>query len=229
MTLNIFKKPIILLMITAVAMVSGCGDDDNVPTTSPTTYDIVCLSEVGDHGTVFTLTKPQSSRLISYSVNARLDTTKIKLGDRIMLAYQTTSQPPYKSGAITPVGYSLINNDSLYTGNITKIPHWDSDPVYIISAWMSEDYLNMRVRLPYISDSRVLGVMLDLPTVNSEYPDCYLVHQLVEPINTFDRSYYISVDMRVLQKLPNCHGFNLKVNNSNMDIDTYTFTLLKYR
>lgn len=224
------KIAALLLLVAIVTVVSACGDDqEGAPTTEATTYDIVCLSEVGNTGSVFTLTKPQGKQLISYTVNGRIDTTRIKLGDRIMLAYRTSGQEPYKSGGITPLGYSLINNDNLYSGYISKIPDWDKDPVYMISTWMSQDYLNMRVRLPYIDKARVLGVMLDSLTIDNEYPDCYLVHQIVEPINTFDRSYYISVDMRQLHKLANCHGFNLKVNNSNMDIDTYTFTLQKYR
>lgn len=217
---------IAILLPLAALWTTGCrGNDDGEPTSRVTVYDIVCLESVGDHGTTFTLTKPAGSELITYATALRLDTTRIKLKDRFMLAYYAPSTGPYTSGTVTPLGYSLITNDTLRAGYIEKIAGWDRDPVYMLSVWMSQDYLNMRTRLPYDDNPRRLGVMIDSLTMDREYPDCYLVHQLKEPINTFDRAYYISVDMAALRRLEHCRGFNLILNNSNLKKDRYTFTL----
>ena len=105
------------------------------------------------------------------------------------------------------------------------VENWDRDPVYMISAWMSQDYLNIRARLPYDTKERLLAVMVDESSLDNEYPDCYLIHRLEEPVNTFERNYYTSFDMSALRKLPACKGFNLILNNSNLQRDTYKFEL----
>lgn len=205
---------------------ASCSNDDGDPTSEVTLYDIVCLESVSKAGTTFTLTKPQGSSVITYKTPLVLDTTRIKVGERFMLAYRTSNQAPYLSGNITPVGYSLITNDTLRAGYISKVDNWDRDPVYLLSSWMSQDYLNLRARLPYDTEPRLLAVMIDSLTLDNAYPDCYLVHRLKEPVNTFERSYYISIDMKGLRKLPSCQGFNLILNNSNLERDTYRFDLL---
>ena len=204
---------------------SGCRDG-NMNEVVPTTYDIVCLNQVSKSLTVFTLTKPGNRDLISYTCNGQFDTTYVKVGQRMLLAYHIPNGGvPYRSGNIEPIGYSLITNDKLRRGNISDVENWDRDPVYMISAWMSQDYLNIRARLPYDTKERLLAVMVDESSLDNEYPDCYLIHRLEEPVNTFERNYYTSFDMSALRKLPACKGFNLILNNSNLQRDTYKFEL----
>lgn len=210
---------------TAAMLATACSDDDGPATTSATAYDIVCLADVNKSGSTYTLTKPQSDNLITYRSREIIDTSVIKLGNRFMLAYLPPDGIPYTSGTIKPLGYSLVTNDTLRYGYISKIENWDRDPVYMLSTWMSQDFLNMRARLPYDTNPRMLAVMLDSLTLDAEYPDCYLVHRLQEPVNTFERNYYISVDMSALRRLDNCRGFNLLLNNSNLKKEQYTFKL----
>jgi len=216
---------ILLLLAGIVTVITACGDNDDEPTTRATAYDIVCLAEVSENGSVYTLTKPLSDELITYRSREIIDTRRIKTGTRFMLAYLPPDGTPYVSGVITPLGYSLINNDTLRYGYIAKIPEWNRDPVYMLSNWMSQDYLNIRARLPYDTRARTLSVMVDSLTLGEEYPDCYLVHRLETPVNTFERSYYLSFDMSALRKLERCRGFNLLLNNSNLTTDRYRFEL----
>lgn len=216
----------ILLLLTGLALtLAACTDNDGEPTSQATVYDIVCLADVGKNGTTYTLAKPQSDKLITYRSREIIDTTRIKLGNRFMLAYLPPDGIPYVSGTIKPLGYSLITNDTLRYGYISKVENWDRDPVYMLTSWMSQDYLNMRARLPYDTRPRVLSVMVDSLTLDAEYPDCYLVHRLEEPVNTFDRAYYLSFDMSSLRKLDRCRGFNLILNNSNLKTDRFKFEL----
>ena len=218
------------MLIAATALTVAACSDDGEPTTNATVYDILCLADVGQSGSIYTLTKPGSDQLITYHSAERLDTSRIKLHSRFMLAYRVPGGgKPYVSGRIQPIGLSLINNDTLRHGYISKIEGWDRDPVYLLSSWMSQDYLNLRARLPYDTEPRTLQVMVDSLTLTQEYPDCYLVHRLKEPINTFERAYYISIDMSALRELENCKGFNLLLNNSNLETDKYTFTLHDYK
>lgn len=216
-----------LLVTAATAMLTTGCREEGPEQVEATLYDIVCLSEVTKQYTRFTLTKPGNDDVITYSINGALDTTHVKIGERLMLAYRTNNQAPYTSGFITPIGYSLITNDTITAGYIDDITDWNRDPVYLTSVWLSQHYLNLRARLPYDTRPRLLTVMIDSLTIDNDYPDCYLIHRLDEPVNTFDRSYYMSFDVSTLFELPDCRGFNLILNNSNMPIDTYTFTISK--
>ncbi len=211
-------------LLTAMALTS-CGDDEGKPTSQATAYDIVCLASVSESGSIYTLTKPMGNDLITYRSHEIMDTSRVKVGNRFMLAYLPPDGVPYSPGVIKPLGYSPITNDTLRRGYISKTAGWDNDPVYLMSNWMSQDYLNLRVRLPYDTRARALGVMVDSLTIGAEYPDCYLIHRLESPINTFDRSYYLSFDMSWLRKLDNCRGFNLILNNSNLRTDRYRYEL----
>ena len=218
----------LLLLLTAAGALSTTGcRQDGPDSVEATLYDIVCLSEVSKNGTRFTLTKPGNDELITYSVNGVLDTTHVKVGERLLLAYRTHNLAPYTSGTITPVGYSLITNDTLTAGYIDRVTDWNRDPVYLTSVWMSQHYLNLRARLPYDTKPRLLTVMVDSLTINDEYPDCYLIHRLEQPVNTFDRSYYMSFDVKSLCDRPSCRGFDLILNNSNLPRDEYRFNISK--
>lgn len=225
------RKPALLVtLLTLLAMIlPSCSDSNDGPATEEiTSYDIVCLSEFDSKkGSTFTMTKPSGNRLITYSSSQLIDTTIVHLGDRLILAYRTANQEPYKSGHITAVGYSPINNDRLRRpGSSTTVA--ESEPVYLMSGWMSQDFLNLRLKLPYTQVKRQLYVAVQENTISDEYPVCNLVHHLDEPVNTFDRETYLSVDMSALRTLPHCKGFILKVNNSNLKIDSFTFNLLDY-
>lgn len=218
---------LLLLVTSATAVITTGCRQDGPDSVEATLYDIVCLSEVSKQCTRFTLTKPGNDDVITYSVNGALDTTHVKVGERLLLAYRTNKQAPYTSGFITPIGYSLITNDTLTAGYISNVTDWNRDPVYLTSVWMSQHYLNIRARLPYDTQPRLLTVMVDSLTIGDDYPDCYLIHRLEEPINTFDRSYYMSFDVKALLDRPSCRGFNLILNNSNLPRDEYRFDISK--
>ena len=224
------NKALTSLAVLASSLLVACSDGSDGPLTEEiTSYDIVCLSEFDSKtGSTFTMTKPYGNDLITYIAPQLLDTTLVHVGDRCLLAYRTNNQEPYKSGHITAVGYSLINNDNLRRpgNNITAA---DSDPIYLMSAWMSQDFLNLRLKLPYTQVGRQLYVAVEERTISDEYPVCHLIHRLDEPVNTFDREGYLSVDMGALRTLPCCKGFILKVNNSNLTTDSFSFKLLNYK
>lgn len=205
---------------------SSCRDTDGPSEVNPRVYDIVCLRSMTNSGSTFTLTKPNSDQIITYTASAHIDTVKVPVGDRLLLAYSPVAGRPYISGPVTAYGYSQISNDVLRGGVIDSIPDWNRDPVYLLSAWMSEDFLNIRARLTFDDRPRRCFVMLDTLTTRLSRPVCYLVHQLAEPIENFERAYYLSVDMSALKRrLPHCEGFELRLNDSNLHRDTLFFDI----
>lgn len=226
---QISKYTIALLTVIVAWLPTACSSDEGPATEEVTLYDIVCLRSQEKTGTTFTMTKPAGTRLITYHSSQLLDTTRVHVGDRCLLAYRTGSgAEAYKSGQITALGYSVITNDKLRKGASEDIAVWDTDAVYMMSVWQSEDFLNMRLKLPYTTAERNLMVVVDESTLGNEYPDCYLIHKLLEPVNTFDREYYLSVDMGALRKKTDCKGFNLVLKNLNLKKDNYHFELLDY-
>ncbi|MDE5607472.1 MAG: hypothetical protein K2I64_00890 [Muribaculaceae bacterium] len=214
-----------------LTMLAGCRDTDGPESVAPAVYDIVCLRQVYDSGSTFTLTKPEGDNVITYTCPQLIDTTIVRVGDRLMLSY--TPEPPYepyRSGRVTAHGYSTVYNDPLRGATIDSFPDWRRDPVYLLSAWMSEDFLNLRARLTFDDRPRRLFVMVDTLTIDRPYPACYLIHQLDTPVDNFERAYYLSIDMSALRRLPDCRGFRLFLRDSNLMLDSLTFDLknLKY-
>lgn len=206
---------------------TGCSGDNGPATESVTLYDIVCLRSQDKSGTTYTLTKPAGVSLITYTSRQLLDTTRVHVGDRCLLAYRMNDgKEPYTTGPIEARGYSPIYNETLHRAPLVEIVNNRGDGVYLMSLWQSEDFLNLRLRLPYTAGKRVLTIIVDESTLDKEYPDCYLVHDVEDGVNTFDREYYLSVDMGSLRKYPTCRGFNLILKNTNLDRDNYAFDFL---
>lgn len=219
------KRATGILILTLAVILAACRDTDGPEEVNPTVYDIVCLRSMDDSGSVFTMTKPDDNRIITYTAREHIDTTVVHVGDRLLLAYRPKSGRPYESGQIQARGYSTVYNDRLRIGQIDRIEEWDRDPVYMLSAWMSENYLNLRARLTYDTKPRTFLVMVDSATIDRERPVCYLIHRMAEPTVNFERATYMSIDMSSLRKLDGCRGFELRLNDSNMDTDILSFDL----
>lgn len=215
----------VILTIILTAAITSCRDTSDPGAVDVTAYDIVCLRATGDDGSTFTLTLPDDDELITYTARQRIDTARVKPGERLLLAYLPAGNTPYKSGEITVKGYGQVYNDRLRIGHIADMDGWDRDPVYLLSAWMSENYLNLRARLTYDTEPRTLMVMIDSVTIDRERPVCYLVHRMAKPTVNFDRNTYVSIDMSALRRLDYCRGFELRLNDSNMPARSITFDL----
>ena len=49
------------------------------------------------------------------------------------------------------------------------------------------------------------------------------MHQLQEPLENFERAYYLSIDMSGLRRLPDCRGFMLHLHDSNLELNSIKF------
>lgn len=211
--------------LTAIAvLLASCGDD-SAPTSELVSYDIMCLRSVDSSGSVFTLTKPDSETVITYNTPQRLPENRVSTGDRILLAYSCPNHEPYTSGVISIKGYSTINNLTIKKIDLDTIPSWNAEPVYLTTAWRSESFLNLRVDLPYDTTPRALALGVDVKTLDSSTPQCYLIHYRDEKTPTFDRNYYLSIDIEPLTKWSGATGFDLNINDKNLHINKINFKL----
>lgn len=210
--------------LSATVATTSCGSDDGYSDTV-TVYDIVRLEEQTELEATFTMQKPLAVETVTYRSFPVIDTAAVHVGDRLLLAYVPTGGVPYVSGAVTVRGYSPINNDTVAAGYISKYPEWNRDGVYLMSAWLSGDYLNIHCRLTYDTEPRLFKLMADSLSIDSQVAECYLMHALKEPADNFKRSYYASFDVGRLRRRGHT-ALRLHLNNTNLPVDTYTFEFL---
>lgn len=217
------KRGFILLIagiVLGLPIITEACSDRNDFSEEIVSYDIVKLETQNELLADFTLQKPRSSEMVTYRSIPLVDTNLVKIGQCLRIAYIPKNGVPYTSGGIILKGYQPINNDTLRSGRINNYPDWNRDPVYLLSAWLSGDYLNVHCRLAYDEAPRVLRLLADSLSIDDPMPECYLMHTLKEPVNSFMRAYYISFDISALRAKEGCRGLRLRLNNSNLPVDT---------
>ena len=214
------KKYFSVIVILLLSLTS-CSDDN--PSDSAVLFDIVCLEEDSENGSVFTLCRPGNDEVITLTTPQRLDTRVVAAGDRFLLMYVPESGEAYRSGAVTAKGYGKIVNGELTVTEGNEIEGWDREAVYLLSAWRAGKYLNMHVRLPYQQGPRDFTLAMPEIQADSSYPDIYLVNASETDVATFSRAYYASFDISALINDPQVEGFTLHLNNSNLNLDEIRF------
>lgn len=214
-------KKYLSLIIVMLLSLTSCSDDN--PSNSAVLYDIVCLEDDSDTGSVFTLCKPGSDELITLTARQRLDTRIVAPGDRLLLMYVSQSGEAYRSGEITAKGYGKIVNGELNVTDGEEIADLEREPIYLLSAWRAGKYLNVHVRLPYQEGPRDLTLAMPATQTSSNCPDIYLVNASETDVATFSRAYYASFDISQLVNDPHVEGFTLHLNNSNLNLDEIRF------
>lgn len=221
---------VIIPALAATLMLTGCRSEGGPWEENVLTYDIVRLaSQDKSSGTTFTLTLPDADQLITYRVDHQtIDTTKVKQGDRLMLAYRLSgNRAPYTSGAIIPVGYSpIINANLLETENLgEEYPDYDRDPIYLLSMWRSETCINLHFRATYSEKPRTFALVMEAGEADAEVPSLTVAHTLAEGENpdNFMRESYASFDIAEVWNRATCRGVTVTINNSNLPQRTFTF------
>lgn len=217
--------------MTALAMtvVSACAEGDKGPSVA-CSYDIVCFdSQTDEGGSVFTMCLPDDDREIVYTDPRKvIDTSIVPEGNRLMLAYVPENEP-YQSGRVTVRGYSSIHNASLMVsrdGVDNDMADWRRDGIYLYSIWRSGDYINVRARLTYSSESREFALVVDEAELDAKVPvpTARLVHRMSKPAPNFERQTYSSFDIGALWRLQWIKGLKVMLENTNLETDTFIFT-----
>lgn len=201
-------------MLPVLAFI-GCSDEY---ADSFSASDIVAYRGVVNGQSVFTLTKPGSADVITYTVSGEvLDSEKVKVGQRVMLDYTPADgRAPYTSGVVRVNGCYLITNAEMLAERDEGLIIENAEPVFLQSVWLSESFLNLNVKLPYDDEARLLSLVLDLDSPDSECPDLYLSHRRQDDSQSFMRRYYVSYDISRLLAEPSVKAFTLHLDNSNL-------------
>jgi hypothetical protein len=221
------KTRLTLLLVIATYLLlafSACSDDNN-PSDQITLYDIVAFRGQDDGYSHFSIQQSPDADITLYRAqHAVIDTAKIAPGQRLMIVY-TADQGAYHSGNINVKAYRLINNAQLLSQAISGDDLADLEPIYLLSTWRSESFLNFHVSLPYSDQPRLFSLVLDTNSPNPSCPDLYLLHRRQQIAETFNRAYYISFDISDLTSNPAIVGFTLHLDNANLPQDSIPFAL----
>ena len=215
-------KTYLSLLLLAILSLSACTDEE--PSDTAYIYDIVKLESDSQNGSVFTLSKPGSDKIITLTARQRVDTKKVPVGDRLLLMYVPASgAEAYQSCEVIAKGYGTIVNGVLTNVESAEIEGWDDDVVYLLSAWRAGKYLNIHCRLPYQQPPRSLSLLMPDAQTDASYPDIYLVDEADIDVATFERAYYASFDISSLIDDASVKCFTLHLNNSNLNLDAIRF------
>lgn len=214
-------KPYSYFAVMAMMAVS-CSDDK--PTSgTPVLQDIAEFCSQNPSAASFAIYRDNAPDVLLTAPGAHIDENRIKPGESLLITYIPQSGEANRSGDITLRSYYAINNGGMTIGKIADFPHWDRDQVFLISIWRAGDKIDLRCRLPYDTSPRRFMMLLDEATADNEIPDLYVVHELKEPVESFDRNYYAAFDIGELWSQPSCRGVTVHVANSNLPQRSFTF------
>lgn len=224
------KKSTLYIIISVLCLSAwSCRDEDGPFEDTFVSYDIaVFTSQDQESGSVFTLYRPDSDEPIEYSASRQfIDVNTVPVGNRLLLGY-IPEGAPYVSGKIKIEGYSKINNDTLrvYESGTLEDNDWDRDPIYVYSMWRAGNYLNVHGKVTFTSGQWVLRLGMEEPEFDAHpaVPQVYLIYQMREPAENFQREFYASFDISQLWNESWCRGIDVNVNNSNLKQNIFSFT-----
>lgn len=209
-----------LITATAVTiLLTSCHDKGSDEPHPATLYDICEIASVGQQQTVLHLYLPDSDApviLTSRGANPLNQTqTPPVPGTSILAAYTPAGGKAYTTDDVTIDSWATITNLPLQTVKTPEdLDGWDTDQVYLQSAWRAGRKICMRLRLPYSAQPRRFALLLDPATADDAIPAAYLYHSRPEPSATFNRQYYAAFDIAALWDKPSVKGLRIHISNT---------------
>ncbi len=205
--------------VMAVSVMSCNDTDDNPEYRDATVTNMVTYIGMAD-GAVFEYISIDDAPSVMLRTTVSID-RDVASGQRYIMTYYPIDGDESASGFIEPVSLAAVTTLGISEKDISHYPQWDESGIYLLSAWRSGSYINIRCKLPFSESPRVLALV---PSSEDEGV-FYLAHQ-VESGATFDRAYYISFDMsRYLSDHPSLDAIKIHVNNTNLMDNVLTFPL----
>ena len=193
-------------------LLHSCSDDDN-PDRLPTLQNIVEYAGVDEGLTSFHYYAPGSDTpQILFCSGQHPAVNELEPGAPILLAY---TLDPAGSGRIDIISFQTINDLTLLQTEPEGLQGWNSEGVYLQSAWMAGKRLNLRLNLTYDTEPRRFAIIIDKNTINDPWPEAYLYHQRGSDIPNFSRQYYASCSLAPLYTYPDAQGLRLHILNTN--------------
>ena len=217
------KKYIIHLLSLVTLLFASSGinsNNNNIPSIDETTMtDIVTFvgNPVSNNSNaVFQFQEKNDSRMTTLlAKNIAIDTTTTKVNTRMLLYYTPESGMHNIDDLITVKNAYSVYNDSIRTGDISKIPNMEMNPIFVEILQRSGTYINIQCGLTYVIEPLQFMLMVDATTIDNEMPDVYLTYKKDNNKTATYKSFIASIDIANLWNRPSCKGITIHVNDSN--------------
>ena len=197
--------------LCAVILLAACAGDD-VADRQPVVQNIVQYDGIAEGRTLFTYYAPGSDTPEELIARGEYIFGEVKAGEALLLAYTADAT---EEGYIFVNGGRQINNLALMQSGPEGLEGWDSEGVYLLSAWRAGNRLNMRLNLTYDSAPRRFAIIVDKTTIDSPWPVAYLFHRRGNETPNFAREYYVSCTLEALFSRDTVKGLRLRLIDTN--------------
>jgi hypothetical protein len=195
-----------LFAAIVVMLMPSCNSSSNeVDTGEECQYDIATLKSMNDNGSSFVVQKDATSSAVVLTTTQRVDTTVVKVGERLLIAYTLpTGVSAYTNSSITLKGYTDIINSPIEVGSYTGT----NESVRLISAWVTGKYLNIYATAEIYEAPKEFRLILDESTLDQKYPVVTLLFKSDGiGVEAVESSIYASFDITELME--RCSTFQL--------------------
>lgn len=214
----------VIIGCLAIAMsMTSCNDTDDNPQYRDVTVTNL-VTYVGKRGgAVFDYISIDDVSPVKLYTDVNID-DEVSYGHRYLMTYYPVDGNDAVSGFVTPVSLAPVTTlDISVDKDIAMYPDWDKSGVYLLAAWRTGCYINIRCKLPVSDSPRILALV---PS-GSDDGVLYLVHQAPADV-TFERVYYISFDITdYLAENPSLKVLEVHIKNTNLQENVMTFPLSK--
>lgn len=197
--------------LCAVLLLAACADND-VADRQPVLQNIVQYDGIAEGRTLFTYYAPGSGTPEVLTARGEYIFGDIEEGEALLLTYTADATA---TGYIYVNSGRKINNLVLLQSEPEGLEGWDSEGVYLLSAWRAGNRLNMRLNLTYDSAPRRFAIIVDKTTIDEEYPMAYLYHRRGTGTPNFAREYYVSCTLEALFSRDTVKGLRLRLLDTN--------------
>lgn len=155
---------------------TGNGDEPDV---SKMMYDIATLTSSSENGSTVTVRKDADSPLITLTfANQQVDTTKVAIGQRFVIAYVPLTPEPYQSGAAVMYAYLDIYNGTMTVGTKESTNSWATMQQDLMAIWRTGHWINIQAMCTYDKlKPAKYDLVVNQATLNDEYPEAYLLYE----------------------------------------------------
>lgn len=198
---------------------TSCNSLDEDQTTLSTCFDIAVYGGATDNGTVFTLRQSGDSQLVTLTSSSKIELTGVNVGDRVLLIYYPANGLQYVSGSISVVSCTQIISSNAELKSADDTNQWACDALNMQTVWRAGQYINMQCIAPLQTAPKQFYLTFDESTVNSSYPDAYLIFESdfnqATSINTSTKTVYASFDVSEVWDKSTCRGLTLHFTGYN--------------
>lgn len=213
-----------LFLTLVFVAITGCLNHDTydgevaLPVTDVVTYE----GQTPVDSMLFTLRQCDDSPLIRLTCAGHFK-NNITPGQRMVLKYVPPEGKPYTSGVITFVSAYLTYGGEPIIGDPKDFPWWKRDEIYVYTLWRSGEYINLNSRYVYTPRPRPLQLLIDSATMGSPVVEAYITHLNDTIVNSHDRTYYHSWNIKDVWERPDLRELKIHVNNSNLPQSEFRF------